>query len=740
MKSLKVLVFFSIFFCYPLSLFSAGEEVWYTNKTLNLSRGNAFEDFINLFPEIANDPDKGVAGVREIQVEFAYDEESGQTKMNNLSMIYAGQSNFDRFDVTVVGNIPDIAMRTLNFIFGEEGTVQDPRPSVRKPVFVRREEVFLSDKAGQVELGTDSFVFDKNNDPQETQRLIRILNQKLNLGVDPTVEGVSDYQIIMTTKGTGKYKRLVDLKFQKGEENPKVLKGSDVYNALKSGNAAGDLARTLWHESYKKDSDLSLQKKNWPSKFSIQYIISKNQQNYTIDSIKVSGIKRGRNPIIYKNTQMGELETKSGADFNGIAKNIIVKTGLDGDVVARLTNTYSVALIPPENTNEYDNVVANSYSLVSYVSMNIYAKNADEDLEKTVTDVGEDYNQFLEEDALWQKYFNLNSNYWVPSSDVTIKGSEYKPNFFQLGYDNISTSANLKNHYLTVGTCLGQEDLNYPFFWSGSQAVYMNWKFSKGMRDITKLIDEFSIYYRSYNGLSNEVINELEQAVDNKYFNRNDHINRRIAIGNLEIIFNKTLYFREANKLKIPQVDNILISVPFQLPISYRDTRNVGGDNNITGAASYNPHYTYIKSYTGFSMKINFDRETDLELGNYYVRNIGFSYFNLKEQKNNVIDNGIFYSGFQNSNGVWEFNEDKPDDLALYYVETQFGYPDKETGIDKFVLKGRVGLGDRWSFLLTSNIKIAGSLWIDAKFALYETNSFAYSKVFMAGPVFRINY
>lgn len=741
MKGWNRVIVFTFLFCFPVALFSqfAGEEVWYTNKALNQGNGNAFTDFMNLLrSEIIGDAE--IAGATEIDVVFAYNETERKSEMTRLEITYAGRSNPDRLEVNDPGKVTDVPMRVLQYCFSDQSTSVDPRLMDNYPIFVRKEEVFLSREAGAEEIGTDSFVFDKKLSPDETRRFIDRLNEKLNLGIALNDEDISDYQIVMTTKGSGRFKRLINLKFLKEGQEVKTLKGAEVNNAFKSSREAGELGKELWLDSYKQSSDLNLNRKNWPSKFSIRYYIKNQGVEFFMDSIIVSGIKRGKPDVLYTAEKLNEISIKAGADLKGIAKNIILKTGLEDNVRAILTNNYNVAQLPPEGTYEYDNAVENSFSLVSFVSMSINARDADDEVNKTSSDVGNDYYQYLEEDALWQKYFNLNSGYWSASTDVTVKGKDYMSNLFELGYDNISSSVNLKNHYLTFGTNLGQEQLNYPFVWSGSQAIYMNWQFSKSMRDITKVVDNISVSYRSYNSYMNELINEVEHAVDNKYLKRDDKINRRIALKNLQFEAGKTFYFNKANRYKFPQLDNIKISVPWQLPITYRSTHNVGGDNNITGAADYNNTYTYIKQFTGICVGLNFDRETEYELGNYYLRTIGVSWFQLHEQKNNMIENGVFYSGLRDADGKIQFNSDDPEKINMWFIDTQVGYPDHKTGLDKFILKWRFGAGDRWSHLITTQMQVSGALWIDVKLAFYETKSFAYNKVFMLGPVFRINY
>ncbi|HPG39264.1 MAG TPA: hypothetical protein PLP19_04180 [bacterium] len=741
MKAWNKVIFFTFLFCFPIMVFSqyASEEVWYTNKALNQDNGNAFNDFMNLLKsDIIGENE--IAGATEIDVVFAFDDTERQTKMTRLEISYAGRSNPDRLEVNDPGKVPDVPVRVLQYCFSDQETSVDPRLMENYPIFVRKEEVFLSREAGAEEVGTDSFVFDKKINPDETRRFIDRLNEKLNLGIALNDEDISDYQIVMTTKGSGRFKRLINLKFLKEGQEVKTLKGSEVNNAFKSGREAGELGKELWLDSYKQSSDLNLNRKNWPSKFSVRYYIKNQGAEFFMDSIIVSGIKRGKADLLYTGEQLNEISIKAGADLKGIAKNIIEKTGLEDDVRAILTNNYNVAQLPAEGTNEYDNAVENSFSLVSFVSMSINARDADDQVNKTSTDVGNDYYQFMEEDALWQKYFNLNSGYWAASTDVTVKGKDYQTNLFQLGFDNISSSINLKNHYITVGTCLGQEQLNYPFVWAGSQSLYLNWQFSKSMRDITKIVDKVSVNFRSYNPLMNELINEVEQAVDNKYLKRDDLVNRRIALNNLQFEASKTFNFSKANRYKFPQLDNIEISVPWQLPISYRETHNIGGNNNITGAAEFNNTYTYIKQFTGVCLGLNFDRETDYELGNYYLRSIGLSWFQLFEQKNNMIEDGVFHSGLPGNDGAIEYNSDNPDKVQMFFIDTQFGYPDQNTGVDKFILQWRFGVGDRWSHLVTTRMKVSGALWIDVKLAFYETKTFAYNKVFMLGPVFRINY
>ncbi|MBN2411330.1 hypothetical protein JXQ31_06525 [candidate division KSB1 bacterium] len=714
-------------------LFSAGEEIWYTDKGLNAGT-NAFMEFLNLFPNI---PEKNQ--VTEIAVKVEFDENTNQTVATQILIKNIGSDTYRPYPVDIPGQVPDAVLKSLIFSVDPENE-EDPGLLDTYPKFRRKQAAYLSVKP-PTDIAGEKFIWKRGSNESDFKDVVEKINARLGGGLSSD-ELNNVEEIVMTTNGVGEDRNLVNLSFvfdKNVEKETKVFPGMDVFSVLKDSYIAISITNQLWHDGF---HGINQDPPNpWPAKWSTHYYFKRVGQLCSTDKIVLRN-DRDQEVKSYTDKELEVLELQSGVNFNYIAQRVMNQAGSDF-VRVKLVKNYDVAPYPYNDQAKIKEYKIDSFPLVSFRNCNVIKYKANNDSSTVDSSYAiYEYSPIIEKVNFWDKYFVLSAGTWKPADQSTVENAFIeKSDLLTLGYDKVSIDFGLKNHLISVGSQAGQEEFNYPFVWSGSQAYFMKWKFATGMSDITKIIDEIEFSYRNYNALSNELINEAEQALDNKYFKRNDFVNRRISINNMQFRLSKTIIPEISWGLKIPRVKEIVLAVPFQLPISYRDVRNIGGDNNITGAADYNNNYTYIKSLTGLELNFKFNDNLALPLLNdYYLRNVGISYYHLKEQTNNTIRDGKFYSGQFDNYGNIEFNGDIPEKNSYWFIETRIGYPDKKTGVDQFSLMLRTGLGEKWSQYISAQTKIAGSLWLDIKIVFYQTNSFAYEKVYMMGPVFRINY
>jgi len=722
-----------IIFCMNLPLFSAGEEIWYTDKGLNAGT-NAFTDFLNLFPNI---PEKNQ--VTEIAVKVEFDENVNKTVARQILIRNIGSDTYRPYPIEIPGQVPDAVLKSLIYSVDPDNE-EDPGIMTTYPKFRRKQAAYLSVKP-PTDITGEKFVWMRGKNESDFKNVVEKINARLNGGLS-SEELNNVKEITMTTNGVGEDRNLVNLSFMFDKDinkEPKVFPGMDVFSVLKDSYIAISITNQLWHDGFHgKNQDPP---NPWPTKWSSDFYFKRVGAICSTDKIV---LKNHLNQEVkkYSGKELEVLELQTGVNFNYIAQRVMNQAGNEF-IRVKLMKEYDVAPYPYNDQTKIKEYKIDSFPLVSFKNCEVkkYKTNNDSSGVDSVYAVYE-YSPLIEKVNFWDKYFVLSAGTWKPTDSSTIENAfTENSDILTIGFDNLSVNFGLKNHFLSFGIRLGQEEFNYPFVWSGSQSYYFTWKFAKGMSDITKIIDEIDFSFRNYNALTNELINEAEQALDNKYFRRNDRINRRLSINNLQFNLSKTIVPEISWGIKIPRVREIVLAVPFQLPISYRDKTNIGGDNNITGAADYNNHYTYIKKFTGMTLDFKFNDNLALPLlDDYYLRKIGVSYYKLYEQTNNTILDGKLYSGQFDKSGEIQFNGDHPEVNSYWFLETRFGYPDKKTGVDKFSLKWRAGFGEKWSHLISAETKIAGSLWLDIKMVFYETNSFAYKKVFMMGPVFRINY
>ncbi len=722
-----------IIFCLNLPLFSAGEEIWYTDKGLNAGT-NAFMDFLNLFPNI---PQKNQ--VTEIAVRVEFDDIVNKSVAREILIKNIGSDTYRPYPIEIPGKVPDDVLKALVFSVNPESE-ENPGIMQTYPKFRRRQAAYLSVKP-PTDIAGEKFVWKSGNNESDFKDVVEKINARLGGGLSSDeINNVKE--IVMTTNGVGEDRNLVNLSFvfdKDIEKETKVFPGMDVFSVLKDSYIAISITNQLWHDGF---HGINQDPPNpWPTKWRSYYYFKRVGALCSTDKII---LKDDRNQKVkeYSGKALEALELQTGVNFNYIAQKVMNQAGNDF-VRVNLIKEYDVAPYPYNDQAKIKEYKNDSFPLVSFRNCGVKKYKANNDSSAVDSSYAiYEYSPIIEKVNFWDKYFVLSTGSWKPADQSTVENAFIeKTDLLTIGYDKMSVDFGLKNHLLSFGTQVGYEEFNYPFVWSGGQSYFMKWKFAKGMSDITKIIDEIAFSFRNYNALTNELINEAEQALDNKYFRRNDLVNRRISINNMQFKLSKTIIPEVSWGIKIPKVKEIVLAVPFQLPISYKDVRNIGGDNNITGAADYNNQYTYIKSLTGINLDFKFNDDLALPLlDDYYLRKIGISYYQLDEQTNNTIRDGKFYSGHFDKFGNIQFNGDTPENNSYWFVETQFGYPDKKTGVDKFSLMMRTGFGEKWSHFISAETKIAGSLWLDIKIAFYKTNSFAYKKVFMMGPVFRINY
>lgn len=704
-------------------LWAAGGEIWYTNKGLNAGT-NAFESFRDMFYDI-----KGANDVTEIAVRVDWDANENKLVAVEILVKRVGSDGYTPYPVNVPGYVPDDVLNVLKTSFG------GPDPGIMEvyPIFVRKDMAYLPGALRTRSTGDDSFVWNNFQNPTEFKDILRKLNARLDGGLTDDEIDKNVQSLVMTTKGSGQNRSLVSVQVVLDDtldQEPILFQGMDVYSILKDTYSAAVISRQLWQNFHKDGNALPVN--DWPTTWNVNYVFRRVGQNCYADRIVVYNnnqeVKR-----LYVNKSITELERAAGVNFSYIAKKVMDIAGDEGVVEAKLIKEYNVDPLPTTEQDRMRQYTQNSFSLVSFKQMQVIAINAEgQELGNWTGDYAlNTFGRFVENVSLWEKYFMLDSGYWKTQTNNMIEGPVVSKgeNSLELGYDLVKQSFNVRDHFLSLGMKLGQEEFNYPFIWAGGPAYFIDWKFSQNVSDITKLVDELQITYRPYQLMLNELINDGEQALDNKYYYRNDFVNRRIGLENLEIKVRKTIIPERSWGFTIPGITNIVLSVPFQLPISYQRTKNIGGNYNLTGAAQYNNYYTYFHRYVGVDLELNFNHDTQLEIGNHHLRRIGLSLFKTEEQSGNTIYNGVFYSGPEN-----------PDDAYTGYVEMVFGYPDQFTGVDKFSVKGRFGAGRFWSFFLSAQMKIAGPLWLDLKYTHYEPKKFAYENVFFIGPVFKVNY
>ncbi len=699
-----------------------------------------FQDFINTLREVINDPNDASRATWEspmtlidnVGILVNYNSTENRLKIESIYIDDNTPTNIEidisRFLNSI--NAPsDNYMGAIDSYIQASGLVFRRASSISIPITQLEEDITSSDYAG---------LWSKRKNAEEFNTLLDVLVQ-ISADVEAKVDSIDAIKILYTNTGRDNSPavKAIQVGYIERDQFVKIhtLPAEQFINDLSkidiSSNKEPSLPKYIFQQ-YFWDEEGEMPN-NLPDKWSFGVNLKKTPSGKYSKEITV--YRNGSQAVLQNDElRMQRLERKTKLNFTDIANKIIdiaVSAAVDKEqasfVSARLYMNYDMELetnkldrieysIQSSNfqvlsSHENHNDLGNYYvaSLFGLVPLSNTVRPGQKHIEPAQVDGG----QIGVVEAM--------ESYAFPKAENAYPVT--------LSVDELNFQFSLLNQRFKLGTEFGQDEFNYPFVWSGSMAYYFEWNFNE-VPPITWLVDDIRVSYRPYNYANRTLINFVDYKLDNRFFEKNEG-DARLAINNIQFILNKSWDYNAINEVfgwmpNSSYLKSIGYNISFQLPMTFpRDISGLGKEIYHFDMDTEGLKYSYFNRYNGAGLRFGLKDDAPINRFRLKLDEVSYSLYKVWEKRGNTIEDGRIIT----PRGQ-EFK------YSQHYLSMGLSYT-TDSGFKNFLFDWRFGFGDKWSSMVTVKQHLwSGTIWFEAKYAVYQTNSFKYKRVLMGGPVF----